>query len=263
MIDNEALREQYNPDGSDLRRIQLRMLEILKCVDSICERHKIRYWLSSGTLLGAVRHGGFIPWDDDLDIELLREDYLRLMRILPKELPNEYVLQTYDSDPDYVYLYAKVRDRNSFIEERFEVNRHFKYQGVFIDIFVLEPSFEWLAKIARVLFNRLCFGLALRKGAYRWLYRANRLLLLRGVFPLFRLLSKGAPSHIVGNTFGVNFPKRRDLHYIFPLKRIQFEDGYFYAPADTDHYLRSLYGDYMRIPEIKETHVLNSKIKIW
>ena len=74
------LRCQYNPDGSLLRELQLRMLEILKCVDSICEKHNIRYWLSSGTLLGAVRHGGFIPWDDDIDILMPREDYEKFSR---------------------------------------------------------------------------------------------------------------------------------------------------------------------------------------
>ena len=67
----DELRQRYNPEGSLLRRHQLRMLEILKEIDRICQKHRIDYWLSSGTLLGAVRHGGFIPWDDDLDIEMV------------------------------------------------------------------------------------------------------------------------------------------------------------------------------------------------
>jgi hypothetical protein len=71
---NEELRERYNPEGSLLRRQQTRMLEILLEVDRICQKHDIRYWLSSGTLIGALRHDGFIPWDDDLDIEMMRED---------------------------------------------------------------------------------------------------------------------------------------------------------------------------------------------
>ena len=87
-IDHQSLRQRFNPDGSLLRRQQLRMLEILVEIDKICQHHQIPYWLSSGTLIGAVRHNGFIPWDDDLDIEMMRSDYLRLMDILPRELPS-------------------------------------------------------------------------------------------------------------------------------------------------------------------------------
>ena len=97
---NEELRERYNPEGSLLRRQQTRMLEILLEVDRICQKHDIRYWLSSGTLIGALRHDGFIPWDDDLDIEMMREDYLRLMEVLPQELPEWLALQNDDSDPN-------------------------------------------------------------------------------------------------------------------------------------------------------------------
>ena len=78
----DILRQRYNPDNSQLRALQIRMLEILICIDQICQEHDIPYWLGSGTLLGAVRHGGFIPWDDDIDIELLRADYLKLIKIL-------------------------------------------------------------------------------------------------------------------------------------------------------------------------------------
>lgn len=145
-MQTERLKETYNPEGSALRNLQLRMLEILKSVDAICKKHNIPYWLSSGTLLGAVRHDGFIPWDDDIDIELLREDYLKLLDILPKELPEEYVLQTTDTDSGYVYLYAKVRDTNSYIEEKCVFNKHFEYKGAFIDIFPLEPTYKIFSK---------------------------------------------------------------------------------------------------------------------
>ena len=123
----QQLREKYNPEGSLLRRGQLRMLEILDAVDAICRAHNIPYWLSSGTLLGAVRHGGFIPWDDDLDIELLREDYLRLLPILRRELPERFMLHDRESDSTYPNLYAKVRDKHSCIEEEYEFKG--KYRG--------------------------------------------------------------------------------------------------------------------------------------
>ena len=83
-IDQEALRARFNPDGSLLRQQQQRMLELLIEVDRICKKHHITYWLSCGTLLGAARHKGFIPWDDDLDIEMLLPDYKRLLKVLPE-----------------------------------------------------------------------------------------------------------------------------------------------------------------------------------
>ena len=73
---------KYNPEGSILRRAQLRELEILIEVDKICRKHNIEYFLDWGTLLGAVRHGGFIPWDDDIDISVRRKDYSRLCKVL-------------------------------------------------------------------------------------------------------------------------------------------------------------------------------------
>ena len=69
------LRQQFNPDGSPLRQLQIRLLDLLRFFDDFCNEHGIKYWLSSGTCLGAIRHGGFIPWDDDVDVEMLDEDY--------------------------------------------------------------------------------------------------------------------------------------------------------------------------------------------
>lgn len=261
---HKQLRSQYNPDGSLLRNLQLRMLEILKCIDSICEKHNIRYWLSSGTLLGAMRHGGFIPWDDDVDIEMLREDYIKLMEILPKELPEQYVLQNNKTDSNYVYLYAKVRDRNSLIEEKCPVNQKFVERGAFVDIFMLENSFFIFNKISAPLFNRMIFGMALKKGFLKYIYKANCFLLLKLLFPLFRLLSKLSSTKSLRHTFGVNFIKKQRFYDdIFPLKKIEFEGLLFNAPFDCDAYLTKLYGNYMKIPQNIETHIVEDKIKLW
>ena len=79
---SEQLKAKYNPEGSTLRKAQLRMAEMLKYIDKICHEHSITYWMDFGTLLGAVRHGGFIPWDDDTDICMPIEDYERFKRLL-------------------------------------------------------------------------------------------------------------------------------------------------------------------------------------
>jgi lipopolysaccharide cholinephosphotransferase len=83
----------YNPEGSVLRRAQMRMLEMLDVFVDICDRHNINYWLACGTLLGARRHQGFIPWDDDLDIVVMQRDYDKLLSILQEKLPEKFKLQ--------------------------------------------------------------------------------------------------------------------------------------------------------------------------
>ncbi len=80
----------YNKEGTILRQAQNRLLEILLEIDRICRKHNIPYFINGGNALGAVRHGGFIPWDDDIDINLKREDYLKLIKIIEKELPNRF-----------------------------------------------------------------------------------------------------------------------------------------------------------------------------
>lgn len=117
MENQESLREEYNPEGSELRRLQLRMLDMLVVVDEICRRHDIPYWIEGGTLLGAVRHEGFIPWDDDLDIALMKKDYVRLLKCLKEELPAQYRLQTHETDRNYYLAFAKIRETDSEIKE--------------------------------------------------------------------------------------------------------------------------------------------------
>lgn len=262
MID-EILKEQYNPEGSDLRKLQLRMLEILKEVDRICRKHQIPYWLSSGTLLGAVRHKGFIPWDDDLDIEMLREDYLKLLVILPDELSQDFVLQTEVSDSNYVYLYAKVRDKKSYIKEECVLNQKFAYQGAFIDIFPIEPSSHLISKLSARLFNRLCFEYAINHGCQTKSYRCLRNILLKCVFPLFRFFTRIMKCDKLYHTFGVNFLTPRNKSDIFPLSNIRFEGQTFYAPKNPDGYLTSMYGSYMSIPDKINYHRIDGSIKVW
>ena len=136
MIDEDLqqkLRARYNPDGSSLRTYQLHMVHMLDYFDRFCSEHGIRYWLSSGTCLGAVRHGGFIPWDDDVDVEMMRDDYLKLEKV--REETDDYVLQTWRNDRYYSTSFAKLRDKHSVIYDSL-----YKYRGCFIDLFPLEYS---------------------------------------------------------------------------------------------------------------------------
>lgn len=123
---------EYDP--STLRRLQLVELDILEVVADVCERHGIRWFLDRGTALGAVRHKGFIPWDDDVDVGMLREDYERFLQIAEKELPNGYSLHTPDNTPHYAPLFAKVyKDGTEFWSR--EISESKCEQGIFVDIF--------------------------------------------------------------------------------------------------------------------------------
>ena len=121
-----SLRARFNPPGSALRQAQLKMLDILVEVDRICRRNNISYWLSSGTLIGAARHGGFIPWDDDIDIEMLLPDYKRFCSIAPRELPHYLKLQNSSTDPMFLLGFSKVRNTQEKIisnDTRLEIGR--------------------------------------------------------------------------------------------------------------------------------------------
>lgn len=253
MIDmaiHQQLREKYNPEGSLLRKGQLRMLDILKAVDKICRAHNIPYWLSSGTLLGAVRHGGFIPWDDDLDIEMLREDYLRLLPLLREELPEQFMLHDKSTDKDYPHLYAKVRDRHSCIKEDYVFEM--KHQGCFIDIFPLERSTYPLHRVAYKLYVNLCHPKVYK---YRWLYNFNYKLLTRIVFPLFRkCTSMFFPNNSYRHTLGMKFKAQRFSEDLFPLSGIDFEGCSFRAPHNVHNYLTRMFGDYMALPQDVAVH---------
>ena len=100
-------------DDVTLRKVQLELLAMLKDIDQVCSKYQIAYFLDSGTLLGAIRHQGFIPWDDDLDIGMLRSDYDRFSAIAQKELGDSYFWQTWKTESGYAYPFGKVRKRHT------------------------------------------------------------------------------------------------------------------------------------------------------
>ena len=137
-IEQKELRNRFNPDGSPLRIFQLQTLDILIKVDEFCREHNIRYWLSSGTMLGAARHGGFIPWDDDIDIDMFEDDYKKFVDMANKYgLPDGLVLQNQKTDKYYYLQHAEVRNEDIKARDVFAIDKDYLYQGIFIDIFPL------------------------------------------------------------------------------------------------------------------------------
>lgn len=250
MIDyqlQQQLRERFNPDGSMLRKQQLRMLEILLYIDKICKENNIKYWLSSGTLLGAVRHGGFIPWDDDLDIEMLREDYEKFLKVFTDN--DNYALQTCKSDENYFRTFAKVRDLHSEISE-FELDRYYKYRGLYVDIFSIERVPKCICRLYGGVFEVI--GRWRRKcGDNKFLWHILKcfqkitLWTIPIARPIFRIFTKD-----LHHSYGSGFLKERHIEDIHPLTSVQFEGYTFPAPNNIDSYLSLIYGDYKQLPDI-------------
>lgn len=258
--------QEFNKEGTGLRRHQVRMLEMMLEIDKICRKHEISYWLASGTALGAVRHQGFIPWDDDLDIEVLREDYRRLLDVLSKELPYSMCLQTSSIDQNYIAQFAKVRDLKSEIVETDHLDSNYKYRGVFIDIFPMERTNVVFARIAAKL-HYYMYKLAWAKND-KWGFKLGLQMTLlfvleRGIYPFFRLFSFLSSKDTLRHPLGVGFFSKRKYSEIFPLKEKEFEGYNFFVPCNLDAYLTRLYGDYMKMPPINEIkqHIIEIKFK--
>ena len=117
-----------------LRRLQLTELEILKDIDRVCRAHGIAYWLDSGTALGAMRHGGFIPWDDDIDVGMPRGDYERFLKVAPETLGERYCLTTPYTNPHQAALFAKVMLKGTRFATAETLEAGFE-QGIFVDVF--------------------------------------------------------------------------------------------------------------------------------
>ena len=246
-----------------LRTCQLKQLGILEEIDRICRKHNISYWLDGGSLLGAVRHGGFIPWDDDIDIAMPQDDARRFAEVAPKELPPPLRLQTPDTENTREPI-MKVRDLNSFYVEGNEDFSLDYCKGLFVDIF---PMIDY-PNVSRAFCRKYgkdmsrCYSILHHSHQYSW--RAVAELLYFGArYQFCKLMWKAAfafkrtgtymSNILINNGYGIMH--RRDS--IFPLGTIEFEGKRFSAPDNTDAYLHDLYRDYMQIPP-KEKQKIHS-----
>lgn len=123
--------------GVDIKRIQAIELDILLEFDRICKKHSLNYQLYSGTLIGAIRHKGFIPWDDDVDVCMLRSEYDKFLSVVESELTSSYFFQTYETDPNYINKYAKIRKNGTFFMEKLVIGEDM-HHGMYIDIFAFD-----------------------------------------------------------------------------------------------------------------------------
>ncbi|WP_343570659.1 LicD family protein [Sphingobacterium sp.] len=139
--------DERESKGSMKEQVHYIILRILRTLDSICKKHEINYWLDYGTLLGAIRHKGFIPWDHEADIGMLRTDFKKLLNVIKEELPDDLFFQCRESDPFYtshLLIEGKIRDRFSNYIDYYEKEKCKWHNGIQVDIFVydIDPEME-------------------------------------------------------------------------------------------------------------------------
>lgn len=268
-------------DIEDIQKIQT---ELLIEFDQICKRNDIKYQLFAGTLLGSIRHQGFIPWDDDIDVILLRKDYERFLDICKKELKPAYFLQTYKTDKNSILQFAKIRKNNTvFLSKRFVgCNVH---HGIYIDIFPMDnvkPD-EIIGKIQLYL-SIMLFKINRLRLPSRYKMEKNPLTksIKYAVHILLKIISKSFTDKLQTKicrmfedndtkfvTHLTNNPNRSRYHKYLMKKDCfydiidgNFEGEKFLIPKDYDQILRKLFGDYMEMPPEAERMPHHSIMKI-
>lgn len=259
----EDLKNKHNPEGSILRRAQYRMLNMLLYLDHVCKEQNIKWSLEGGNVLGAVRHGGFIPWDDDVDIIMERKEYSKLKKYLLSHPHQQFVLQTHQTDSGYYGSWMVLRDLKSEYIQDSHIHNARKYRGLQIDIFPIEIGyFDFLHKIAAKInfINAFYFV-----GKYPFIANICYHFEQDFICPLFRYI-----SNIFGNKkifsyeYGHGSRPKFKYNSVFPLSTINFEGYNFPSPNNLDAYLKSLYGDkYMDLPPIDKRNHHQATYKIY
>ena len=239
-------------DQGILRKAQLIMLDMLIEFDAICKKHQLQYWLDSGTLLGAVRHQGFIPWDDDIDLSMSIEDYNKFLKIAQSELSSEIFLQTSETDKNFKFDYIKLRSNKARIVEFHEKDKQIKYhQGVFVDIFPMltientQANKKLYHRTLKEIRDVSSTSLHTPNGEDDPVKRARLIASLKEKH-------QGWKNDKTKVIYGGEMPDVAawfDIDNVFPLTTMEFEGLSFPTPNNPSHYLDAIYSfDYRQLP---------------
>lgn len=249
------------------------MLDILIDIADFCDKNSVTYYLSSGTLIGAIRHQGFIPWDDDIDIEMPRPDYEKFIELYREN--GKYAICA-PLEKNSIYFYAKVYDKQTIKYERGIDYTRFQPLGVDVDVFPIDgqPDENHFEDFVRQTEMRVklfkMFSLAISTSQASVSFKGKALKMICRVISknLFcRLYIKSASRYSFDDSSMVGFispyskySNRHRKEVFLDKVKVVFEGLEFYAPIGYDEYLRNIYGDYMQLPPVEQqqTHHTNN-----
>ena len=252
----------------DINEVHRILLGIATAFHQICTRHGIPYCMLGGTMLGAVRHKGFIPWDDDMDFAVPREYYEKLTELLELELPQEYRALTYMNCEQIKYPFIKIEDRRTCIDDKSLDCPLEKKIGLNIDIFPLDHCDKNSWRMKRIFFisafQTLFFvesptyskPLALIKKICQCFTPKDKYIIIKRID---KAMQNAGDAGYLGNLIGRWREKETFKAEIYQnLADYSFENVTFRGPKDYETYLTQMYGDYMQLPpeSVRQVHVI-------
>lgn len=246
-------------NNNKTKLLQNKLLAIMEVFHEACMKNNLSYYMLGGTMLGAVRHQGFIPWDDDIDVGMSRSDYEKLINLPNSAWPEELIIKTPHNSNDFVLPFSKIMNKNTtLIEKR---NDEEVVGGIFIDVFPIDGAgssmFQAKAKYMLFAIKRRLISYNLEVKAKdnfieRLIQKQAKHIEVKNLYAsLEKTMKKDSfqDSKIVGNYAGAWGVKEfMPKNVLGKPKLYQFENHKFYGVNKADEYLTSLYGDYMKLP---------------
>lgn len=241
-------------DKELLRKMQIVKLDSLHEIERICEKHGLRFFLDYGTLLGAIRHEGYIPWDDDIDLCMPVKDYNKFLEIAPSELDGRFFLQTAKTDPPYDLPFIKIR-MNGTTDLYIPWKKSTIHQGLSLDIFTVFPLAN--NKLLRKIQYKAAMIYKMTYSNYEYktskAFRALQKFILIAPkfwrFISYQLFAKYSEEKATHFSHLIEEPKGyTSKEGLFPLTKLKFEDKTYPVPNDYHAFMESMYHDYMTPP---------------
>ncbi len=267
----------YELDDAGRVKLQSCLMEIYSDIESVCKKHNLTVMLAYGSVLGAIRHKGFIPWDDDMDVMMPRKDYEQFVKIFKEELSEDYVLYAPTSEEGVTNRFAKVIKKGTKMVDVYNVNTSFE-KGIFVDIFPIDTVSK--SKIVRKIKGRFADLLGFIGASVYMKKYDNRLtrefmestekskrnyrirLIIGSVFSFFtyerwyrifdKFVSKEEKSEYYSGLTASYCAPVMDKSILFPPIEAEFEGRKVMVPHNVDIYLKIYYGDYMKIPPVEK-----------